>query len=326
MKITRKQFLTMTGAAVLTAPRSPFAMGRDSGPVVSRIKYCTIGARDIEAVERQYTQWLGYSVVERSKVSTPMATAWGVPKTAGKPFVLMRPATGEDVLIRAVETMPVDGYRPMTTWGWNSFEIIVNDVDALHERLQASDFRHIGGPANLRGGTSSIRASQYIGAGEEVLYFNCETGDREKSPLPDPGEDVGRTNIVVHAGPNADESIAFYSKAFGLAEGVSRPTTTGVLARQQGLPEDTEYRTGFSWLREPGNAIQFDQYLEGSGPRPSVDGYLPPGNAIVSFNVDDLDKVKVDYITDPITEYFGNRSAVFVGPAGELVELIEQRR
>lgn len=326
MKLTRKQFLTMAGAAALTAPRTPFAMAKDSAPVVSRIKYSTIGAPDVDAVERLYTQWLGYSVVEKSTVSSPMAKSWGVPKTAGKPFVLMRPATGEDVLIRAVQTEAVDGFKGMTTWGWNSFEIIVNDIDGLHERLKKSEFRHIGGPANLRGGTSSIRAAQYIGPAEEVLYFNCETGDRSKSPLPDPGDDVGRTNIFVLAGPDADKAIAFYSAAFGLAEGVSRPTTTGVLARAQGLPEDTEYRTGFSWLREPGNAIQFDQYLPQSGARPSAPGQLPPGNAIASFNVDSLDAVAVDYIAEPITEYFGNRSAAFIGPAGELVELIEQVR
>ncbi len=47
---------------------------------------------------------------------------------------------------------------------------------------------------------------------------------------------------------------------------------------------------------------------------------------MITFNVDSLDGVDVEYVSDPITEYGGKRSAVFVGPAGELVELIEDPR
>ncbi len=323
MNLTRKQFLGMLGAALVTAPRIPRA--QSAAPVISRIKYATIGAPSVDAVERLYTRWLGHSVVEKSHVSAAMANSWGTPNAAGRPFVLMRPVTGEDVLIRAVETEPVDDYKAMTTWGWNSFEIIVNDVDDLHARLKTSPFRHIGGPANLGGGTSSIRAAQYIGPAEEVLYFNCETGDRSKSALPDPGDDVGRTNIVILAGPSVADTMAFYSAAFGLPEGRSFPTPVGIIAKAQGLPEDTVFTMGLSRLRERGNAIEFDQYPEGTGPRPRATGHLPPGNAMVTFNVDSLDAVNVDFIAKPITEYAG-RSAAFVGPTGELVELIEQPR
>ena len=324
MRLTRKQFLTLTGAAALTAPKATWA--QDAATVMSRIKYATIGAPSVDAVERWYTTWLGYSVVEKSTVSAAMAASWGTPNAAGRPFVLMAPATGEDVLIRAVEIEPVEGYKAMTTWGWNSFEIIVNDVDDLHERLKTSAFRHIGGPANLGGGTSPIRASQYIGPAEEVLYFNCETGDRSKSALPDPGDDVGRTNIVILASGNAEKTMGFYRSAFGLGQGFSMQTPIGVIARAQGLPEDHSFTLGIIRMRERGNAIEFDGYPAGTGPRPSVTGHLPPGNAMISFSVDDLDAVNADFIADPITEYGGKRSAVFTGAAGELVELIEEAR
>jgi len=324
MNLTRRQLLTMAGAAALTGIRTSGA--EDAAPVISRIKYATIGAPDVDAVERAYTQWLGYSVVEKTTVSATMANSWGTPDAAGRPFILMRPATGEDVLIRAVETDAVAGYQAMTTHGWNAFEIIVNDVDDLHERMLESPFRHIGGPANLGGGNSSIRAAQYIGPAGEVLYFNCETGDRAESALPDPGDDVGRTNIVILAAPDVAETMAFYGTAFGLPKGGAFPTPVGVIARAQGLPEDTIFTMGFSRLRERGNAVEFDGYPQGTGPRPHAAGNLPPGNALVSFNVDSLDAVKVDYVAEPITEYGGRRSATFVGPAGELVELIEQAR
>ena len=83
MNLTRKQFLILAGATALTAPRTPLAAvaalarpktpkaTETAGPVISRIKYATIGAPDVDAVERLYTTVLGHSVVERSKVSAP---------------------------------------------------------------------------------------------------------------------------------------------------------------------------------------------------------------------------------------------------------------
>ena len=324
MKLSRKQFLTLAGAAALTKPSLPLA--QDTNMVISRIKFVTIGAPSVDAVERWYTTWLGHRVVEKSTVSAEMANSWGTPAAAGRPFVLLQPATGEDVLIRAVEVEPIDGYKAMTTWGWNSFEIIVNDPDDLHERMKTSPFRHIGGPANLGGGTSSIRAVQYVGPAEEVLYFNSETGDRSESALPDPGEDVGRTNIVILASGSVDDTMAFYSAAFSMPKGFSFPTPVDIIAKAQGLPDDHSFTMGIGWLRERGNAIEFDGYPEGTGPRPRANGHLPQGNAMVTFNVDSLDAVNVNFVSVPITEYGGKRSAVFTGPAGEMVELIEDAR
>ena len=323
MTLSRKQFLTLAGAAALVGP-SPLR-AQASTTVMSRIKYATLGAPNLDAVEQAYTKWLGHTVVERSTVSEKIARSWGTPKMAGRPFVLMRPMNGEDVIIRAVETEAIPGYKPMTTLGWNAFEIIVNDVDDLHSRLMdGSPFAHIGGPANLGGG-SSIRASQYIGPAGEVLYFNCETGDRDKSNLPLPGEDVGRTNIVILASKDLDETMPIYRAAFGLGQGFVMPTANQLVAEAQGLTEEAKFRLGFITLRERGNAIHFDEYTDGSALRQAADGMLPQACAMVSFNVDNLDAVDADFVAEPITEYRG-RSAVFRGPAGELVELIEADR
>jgi len=327
MTLSRKHFLSLAlgsaGAAALSRPG--LAQAQAAATIMSRIKYATLGAPDLAAVEEAYTKWLGHTVVERSTVSETMAKSWGTPKMTGRPFVLMRPMSSEDVMIRAVETEPSPGYKPMTTLGWNAFEIIVDDVDDLHSRLmEDSPFEHIGGPENLGGG-SSIRASQYIGPAGEVLYFNCETGDREASNLPLPGEDVGRTNIVILASKDLDETMPIYRAAFGLGQGFVMPTPNTLVADAQGLAGGAMFRLGFITLRERGNAIHFDEYTDGSAPRQAADGMLPQACAIVSFNVDNLDAVNADFIADPISEYQG-RSAVFKGPAGELVELIEADR
>tara|TARA_B100000029_G_scaffold370215_1_gene364046 strand:- start:149 stop:511 length:363 start_codon:yes stop_codon:yes gene_type:complete len=118
----------------------------------------------------------------------------------------------------------------------------------------------------------------------------------------------------------------YYRKMFGLGQGFDRPTPIGVIARAQGLPEDHKYLLGFITLAEPGNAIEFDEYLNQFGQRPRSKGHLPQGNAMVTFNVDDIDAIAADFFSAPITEYGGRRSATFSGPAGELVELIEEAR
>lgn len=324
MTLSRKQFLTLAGAAALVRPS--LLQAQAPATIMSRIKYATLGAPDLGAVEQAYTKWLGHTVVERSTVSETMATSWGTPNMTGRPFVLMRPMTGENVMIRAVETEATPGYKAMTTLGWNAFEIIVNDPDDLHTRLMdGSPFEHIGGPANLGGG-STIRASQYIGPAGEVLYFNSETGDREKSNLPLPGEDVGRTNIVILASKDLDETMPIYRAAFGLGQGFVMPTPNQLVAEAQDLEDGAMFRLGFITLRERGNAIHFDEYTDGSAPRQAPEGMLPQACAMVSFNVDNLDAVEADFVAEPITEYGGMRSAVFQGPAGELVELIEADR
>lgn len=328
MTLSRKQFLTLAGAAALIRPglRPSKAQAQGQATIMSRIKYATLGAPDLAAVEEAYTKWLGHTVVERSTVSEEMANSWGTPNTAGRPFVLMRPMTGEDVMIRAVETEPSPGYAPMRTLGWTSFEIIVNDVDDLHTRLvDGSPFKHIGGPENLAGG-STIRASQYIGPAGEVLYFNCETGDRDASNLPPPGDDVGRTNIVILASKDLDVTMPIYRETFGLGQGFVMPTPNKIVAEAQELGDDAMFRLGFITMRERGNAIHFDEYTDGSDLRQTADGMLPQACAMVTFNVDSLDAVNADFIAEPITEYGGMRSAVFKGPAGELVELIEADR
>ncbi len=329
MTLSRKQFLSLTlaGAGAAALVRPGFAAAQDNPPNISRIKYVTIGAPDVAAVEAAYTGWLGHTVVERSTVSETMALSWGTPNQAGRPFVLMQPMTGEDVMVRAVETEALDGFMPKRNIGWTAFEIIVNDVDDLHARLiDGSPFEHIGGPANLGGGTSSIRASQYVGPAGEVLYFNCETGDRSQSGLPDPGEDVGRANIVILASHDVAETMQVYRDLFGKGQGFARPQPIGVVAKMQGLPADHTYVLGFNGLAERGNAIEYDQYLEQFGEQPRAMGMLPQGCALVTFNVEDLDAVPADFFGAPITEYGGRRSATFAGPAGELIELIEEKR
>lgn len=348
--LSRRQFITTSGRSIIgtttvlglgglgacsdrpepqepAPPPSEQPAAAERPAKITRIKMGTIGASDLQKIEDWYGEWLGYSVVERGAIGEALAGSWGTPNMAGRAYILMQPESGADVYIRAVLTDSVSGYRPMTTHGWNSFEIIVDDVYALNEKLVNGPFEIIGDPRSLGGDFPTIHAMQVIGPSQEVLYLTCET-DPEATMLPEPGAFVGRPFIMVLAGPDVNALQEFYAAKFGIATSPANDTPVGVIARAQGLPEDHQFKMGFSPLAAPGNFIEFDGYPDSTTPRPQADGQLPPGNAMTTFSVNDLSELDLDFVSTPVRDpsmaYGGNRSATFIGPAGALTEIIEE--
>lgn len=329
--ISATAFLSIIGCAAGT---SRTVHGQEQAPAeqqqesrIKRIKMGTIGCRDLPRTEDWYTNWLGYSVVERGRITADLAGSWGTPNMVDRAYFLMQPESGTDVFIRAVETDEIDGYRAMTTFGWNSFEIIVQDVYALNDRLLKSPFEIIGGPEALSS-ESTIHAMQVIGPSEEVLYLTQET-DPNATLLPKPDSFVDRPFIMVLACPDVDAIVDFYGSKFGVfgrgrsGEGMA----IGIINRAQGLPEDHKFHMGFMRFADHGHYIEIDGYPNSATPRPRAEGQLPPGNAMCSFNVDNLDELDVNFVSSPVRNesraYGNNRSATLIGPAGELTELIE---
>jgi len=300
----------------------------DPIPLVSRIKVSTIAATDLAQVEEWYGEWLGYKVCERGKISSAIANSWGANDMAGNPYILMQPESGDDAFIRTVCIDPVPGYKPLTTLGWNSFELIIDNVYDLNETMEKSPFKIIGTPKPLEGDLSFIHAMQVLGPASEVLYLTCDTTREPGSLLPVPSSAVGRTFIVILAGTGVDVTQAYYSKKFGMVRDEDFNTPIGVIADAQGLPQDHIYPMGFMSLAAKGNFIEFDGYDDSFGARPRTAGQLPPGNALVSFSISKLEDIDIDFISKPVVEetmaYGGNRTATFIGPAGELVEIIEE--
>ncbi len=302
-------------------------MSDDPTPLLKRLKINTVAAPDIGVVESWYTEWLGYTVSERGAVSTALASSWGAGGMAGRPFVVMQPESGADVFIRVVEIDPVANYKPMTTLGWNAFELIIDDVYKLNERLVNSPFDIVGPPASLGGDLDFIHAMQVVGPAGDILYLTC---DRVRAPdtlLPVPGAFVGRPFIVVLAGNGVDSTQSFYHEKFAMKREEDMQTTIGVLARMQGLPEDHVFDMGFMALAQTGNFIEYDGYGNDYGQRPQTAGQLPPGCSTVSFSVDSLDVFDLDFVGDAVTDaslvYGGGRARTARGPAGELIELVE---
>jgi hypothetical protein len=296
-------------------------------PTLLRIKAATFVSHDLAAVERDYGQWLGYKVRERGKVDAQLARSWGAERSAGRPYILMSADGDPDVFVRVVEgPAPPKGLEPLTSWGWNGIEIVVDDPVALYEKFRASPFKVIGEPAPL-GAFPTIVAFQVVGPSGEVLYLTAETGDRSKSVLPSPNGEVGRVFIMVLGGPDINALLDFYSSKFTLVRNNPRMMNVGVVRRAQRLADDEMTPLATARLAERGNLIEFDGYSPRTQARPKAPGELGPGIVSTTFTVADLDALALDWLSPPRRVegliYQGRRAASVRGPAGELIELVE---
>lgn len=296
-------------------------------PAMQRIHMATITTSDLAGVERDYGRWLKYAVRERGRVTAALAASWGAPQVAGKRYILMSPDGSPDVFIRAIEQRNLPAHDPLTTWGWNAIEIIVDDPDAIYAELRGSPFKVIGEPAQLSG-YPSIRAFQVLGPSNEVIYLTAETGDRSRSILPPPQGAIDRIFIMVVAGPDIEALLKFYAEKFMLTPGTPRQRPVGVLQRAQGLGHEATFPLTTARLVQRGNLIEFDGYPPPTTARPRKAGELPPAIALTSFAVRDLDALTLPWLTPPAVQqglaYGGKRAASVLGPAGEIVELIEE--
>src|SRR5205085_3410197 len=133
--------------------------------------------------------------------------------------------------------------------------------------------------------------------------------------------------IMVVAGPDPAKMQDWYAKHFRMKKNKIARTTVDVIQHAQGLPEDHIFTMGFMAMKEKSNFLELDGYPSGTGPRPRHHGQLPPGVALASFEVPKLDKIKLPFLSPPARLkgklYNGARSATVVGPASEVIELIE---
>ncbi|MBL8644508.1 MAG: hypothetical protein JNK21_11295 [Rhodospirillaceae bacterium] len=316
-------------SAQVAAAQSPAAPATPE-TLLQRIKMVTVAAPDVAKIEALYTSALGYTVREKGEVPEALARSWGAPKVAGRPYVVLSTDASPDVYIRAVQSAAPADYKPMTSWGWTSFELIVDDIYALHKKLETTAFKVLGAPIPLKS-SPSIVTVQVEGPGREIFYFANETGDRSKSNLPQPGAFVGRPFIVILAGRDITAVRDWYADLFLMKKNDIRSSGGKVVPRALGLPDGSSLPISLLGLKEFGNRIQLDGYLDhGVGARQRLDGELPPGNAIVSFTVSSIDAIKAKPLTQPITANSktlnGLRVATLTGPAGELIELVEEKR
>ena len=321
------QTFALLVSVLFLATALPRAAGAGEPRLLS-ILAATVNTPDLEKSVALYREALGYRVVERGAVAPSLARSWGAPAMAGRAQALLAPASGEAVFLRLVAGTPVPDYKPLTTAGWNAIEVLVKDPDAIASRLAETAFTRLGAPAFLTPG-SSIRATQFVGPAGEVFYFTADTAPAAGSTLARAQSVVDRPFILVLAGQDADVLAAFYRGRFTLPEAFRARMPVPIIARAQGREETQDYALVLLRLDAFSHSLELDGYGE-SPRRPAREGELPPGVALATFLVADLDALgDLPFLAAPAERqtapYRGRRSATLRGPAGELVELVERR-
>lgn len=290
-----------------------------------RIMGGVVTTPDFDASLADYTDVLGFALLDYGTLSADLAAAWGCPNSAGARMAVLQPVSGVECYIRLIEQPLPDGFVPTTTYGWASYEITVQDVFALPDRLAASGFDIIGPPKEIPSLPFFV-AMQVHGRGKEMLYFNEVRMDTPSSDLPKAQCPMDHIFIIILAAKDRLATCDWYRDRLGLDLGDTYTIEYTMINKAFGLPDGT---TSSLTMVQAGRMpiLEVDDYPPETRERPRHDGMLPPGNALVTLAVRDLDAVAVDWITPPIARaeapYAGRRAATTIGLSGELLELIE---
>jgi catechol 2,3-dioxygenase-like lactoylglutathione lyase family enzyme len=281
---------------------------------------------DIDAALVDYAGMLALDLVSDVPLGVAVAASWGVPDLATARCATLRPASGEPCWIRLVEQSLGPAFAPVRSFGWAAYELTVKDVFGWPARLAGSGFTIVGSPREIPGLPYFV-AMQVTGRGREMLYLNEVRCDTPTSDLPPAKSDADRIFITILATPDFDATLAWYRDALRLDEGGRYEIVYSMINQAFGLPDDTTHRLAMVQKgRMP--IVEVDAYPAAATHRAVAPGQLPPGNALVSLAVDDLDALALDWIAPPCAHpapvYGGARAATVRGPARELVELVER--
>lgn len=289
-----------------------------SSSPLGRIRAVTLGCSSIASAEAIYVAALGYRVVERGAVPATLAAVWRAPAVAGAPYVVLAPQSGEETFLRFIETPGVAPYQPYSAYGWNAMELTVEDCDAAVARLAAGPFTVVGPPEDLAFSDGALRAGQLVGPHGEIIYLTQVRRQMPGFDLPPARSFVDRVFIMVLHGPAAQPGLDHYAAVFGNPASATFDVTVPFMAVYQGLPPDHPYRIG-TLVLGAGFYLEMDNSPAHIGPREVPVGGLPPGIAMVSFEVGAplSGSVPADGIV-----YAGRSTCRVTGAFGEWMELL----
>ena len=273
-----------------------------------------------------YRDVLQLELVERGQLDADLAASWGAPGNAGSPYAVLRPTSGAPCWFRLVEQPDHPEFRPNRSFGWAAFETTVEDVWRWPDALPSDLFTVVGPPKLLENIEPAFIPMQALGAGREMIYLNQVLGDLPDTDLPRARAPVDRIFIVVLATPDREASVAWYCDRLGLERGSDYTLPYSMINDAFGLPPETQ--STITMVRKGRMPIvEVDDYPSETVSRPRHDGMLPPGNALVTLAVRDIDACSVQPIGRPVPRqgalYEGRRAVATVGAGGELVELVE---
>lgn len=289
------------------------------------IAVVTVSTPDVGRAIESYGRFLDYRLIRRGSMSREQAASWGSIALAGRDSALLAPESNADFRLRFVECRAAVSYEPFRHFGWNAAELLVENVDHLARQLEGSPFRILGPPAELSF-SSQIRAMQVLGPDREVLYLTQIAGKLPGFETPEVASRVDRAFIVILGGRSVESLQEFYSTRFAVPRAPIIEGVISVLSRAYDLPPRHLHQLSALPLGE-GCYIEADTMPAAARPRSVASDELPPAISMVTFRCSALPPGTVERLSAPTAlsddPYRGRRSAVYRGPVGELIELIE---
>jgi len=293
---------------------------------VNMVTYCIA---DLDQVVSAWTEWMDFSVIERGEISATLGDIWDAPAMAGMRYTILQPASGTEVYLRYIETGENLPFGAPMYCGWTANEFLAEDVDELARHLDGSPFKLIGGPNDLFPRAKAPRAIQVIGPAGELVYFTRMLPGGTVNALKGAKSFVDRTFNVISAGHDIEAMRRFYQET--LHQKMNAPISMYIpyLAEACGAPGDTVFHIQVAKIRVRRSIVELDQFPANVPMRPRAAGQLPPGLSMVSFYVDSLDDLPLEFRAPPQAVggpvYGDARTAVAVGAAGEWLELLERK-
>ncbi|MYB37371.1 MAG: hypothetical protein F4Y26_08330 [Gammaproteobacteria bacterium] len=287
----------------------------------------TVCVADVARSREAYERALEYRTVEIGTVSGSLAESWAAPDVAGAAYALLQPPSSAETWVRLVETEPVAGFEPLVSPGWTALEFCVRDVEAVARRISDSPFEIVGPPRRLDG-MESLCAMQVRGMDGEICYFTQIDEDPPGLSLPRAACWVDRLFIHVFGATDLVAAERWLVHHIGCGVGLDRVEMTyTMLARAFRAPLETRF-TISTMVRGAETFLQVDQLPGQARPRPRRPGALPPGIAMTTLSVPDLDAVTRAGAAGPAIHdgavYAGRRSVTLSGPDATLFELLEE--
>jgi len=293
------------------------------------IRAATLTVSGLEHSTSLYCDWLDYYVVEHGLVPNDLAKSWSAPKTAGKPYAVLQPASGADVFIRLIEQPQVPEYEALRTYGWAAIEICNQNTLKVNSRMERSPFEIIGPPKELDG-MPAIFPMQVKGPDKEIVYLTEIRDDLEAYDLPRAESLIDKLFILVMACSDMEATGAWLEKQLLIEKGRSMHIVYSMINKAFDLPADTKHALA-TLKHERDVFLEIDAYPTETIARKSHIGMLPPCVAIGSFIHPQFDRLieinKINWITPPVHRdgaiYKGKRVGTLRDPDGTLIEMVE---
>lgn len=279
---------------------------------LGRIASATVLAPDFDRALASYARALHLREASRGVLRDDLATHLDLPALAGARMAWLGGAGPP--WLRVVEAPRAVPVVPMRRHGWLSLEVLVGHVDALAAALPP-DWTVVGPPADLDV-SPHIRACQALGPCGEMYYLTEVKAPVPPFELPQTTALVDRPFIVVLSTPDRARTQAAWEALAGRAAWAFDTKIT-VLNRELGRPLGERYPVAVIQFREQ-CLVEIDEVA-----LPPLDpGELPAGTWLVSIERDALQDGLVGL--GPIATFDRVRCALWRGPCGERVELIER--